>query len=115
MKKIKKFDNRDLICLLGLMFKHVGFKNYISTSKIISYLSDRNIKIKPRSLPQYIRVLSNKFRLRIGYKRGCGYFIISSKEDLDIIISDLDNQIKSLTETINLLLSLGDLLWEREM
>ena len=87
--------------LRNLLYKHKGIDNAISTQDIIKELEVYGRPIKERSLPQLIQKLRYKRGVPICYKRGKGYFWAISKNDIDITINDLQNQIYGLQTTIN--------------
>lgn len=98
--KRKQIYMRDSF-LRNLLHKHKGVDNAISTQEICKQLKDYGRPIKERSLPQLIQKLRYERGVPICYKRGKGYFWAISKNDIDITINDLQNQIYGLQTTID--------------
>lgn len=89
--------------LRGILVKHKGFENAISTSAIIEEMRLRGYEINARCLPNIIKKLRWKRCLPISYARGRGYFLAVTKEDIQSAIDDMKMQIDSLQTTINFL------------
>lgn len=99
MKRKETFKSNTL--LKDLIWKHKGIDNAISTKEICNQLKDYGYTIKERALPTLIQDLRFELNLPICYQRGKGYFWAISKNDIDITINDLQNQIYALQTTIN--------------
>lgn len=98
----KQLYKRDSL-LKGVLIKHKGFENAISTRAIIEEMRERGYEIKARALPQVIKKLRWERGLPISYARGKGYFLAKTKKDIQTAIEDMQKQIDSLKTTINFL------------
>lgn len=87
--------------VIEILQNHEGVDNAISTQQLCQKLKEYGKPIRERYLPQIIKNLRDGRDIPIGYKRGLGYFIATSKADIDITIQDLQNQIDSLQNAIN--------------
>ena len=93
------------LALKDLLSKHRGIENAITTKSICSELNSLGYLTKERSLPSIIQKLREEYNLPIGYKRWLGYFVIKSRKDIEITVEDMEMQIKTLQETIEVMKS----------
>ena len=98
----KQLYKRDSL-LRGILVKHKGFENAISTRAIVEEMRLRGYEINPRYLTTIIGKLRLKRCLPISYARTKGYFLAVTKKDIQTAIEDMEMQINSLQTTINFL------------